>query len=162
MGLDAEVRAPPAALRHPKREVRGFASKRREVSGTRLYSLAREHFGGIEAFFRRFWIVNYCPLAFFDEGGANVTPPRLRKDDRERLFAVCDRHLVQVVEILEPDVVIGIGKFAERRAVHAAGSHRRVGGILHPSPASPKANRGWAGQALSELAALGIAPATET
>jgi single-strand selective monofunctional uracil DNA glycosylase len=32
----------------------------------------------------------------------------------------------------------------------------RIGRILHPSPASPAANRGWAEQAGKQLEALGI------
>jgi single-strand selective monofunctional uracil DNA glycosylase len=40
--------------------------------------------------------------------------------------------------------VIGVGGFAERRARLAlAGQSCAVGTILHPSPASPLANRGW-------------------
>ncbi len=31
-----------------------------------------------------------------------------------------------------------------------------IGTVLHPSPASPKANRGWAPQAESDLRGLGI------
>ena len=33
----------------------------------------------------------------------------------------------------------------------------RVGQILHPSPASPAANRGWEAAAEKQLAALGVA-----
>jgi single-strand selective monofunctional uracil DNA glycosylase len=31
-----------------------------------------------------------------------------------------------------------------------------IGRVLHPSPASPAANRDWEGQAVRELKALGI------
>jgi single-strand selective monofunctional uracil DNA glycosylase len=31
----------------------------------------------------------------------------------------------------------------------------RVGQILHPSPASPAANRGWAGAATTQLVTMG-------
>jgi len=61
------------------------------------------------------------------------------------------------VDALEPEWVIGVGKFAEQRAQLALdGTGVRVGSILHPSPASPIANRGWAEQADSQLRALGL------
>ncbi|HEX2022281.1 MAG TPA: single-stranded DNA-binding protein, partial [Candidatus Thermoplasmatota archaeon] len=63
MGVTGDVRAP--ARLHPKRPVHGFACRRREPSGTRLYGWARDRFGAAEAFFSRFFVVNYCPLLFF-------------------------------------------------------------------------------------------------
>ena len=44
---------------------------------------------------------------------------------------------------------MGVGKFAEKclKRVKSRTSHlQEVGSILHPSPASPAANRGWAEQ----------------
>jgi single-strand selective monofunctional uracil DNA glycosylase len=41
-------------------------------------------------------------------------------------------------------------------AMAVVGDLAPVGQVLHPSPASPKANRGWAAQADAELAALGL------
>ncbi len=59
--------------------------------------------------------------------------------------------------MLEPRFVVGIGRFAEGRAREVLeGTGVRVGGILHPSPASPLANRDWAGQAERALRALGV------
>ncbi len=53
--------------------------------------------------------------------------------------------------------VLGVGKFAEKRATTGlAGGCLRISSILHPSPASPAANRGWAPQVEAQLAALGI------
>ncbi len=59
---------------------------------------------------------------------------------------------------------MGVGRFARRRAeVALAEVHVHVGEILHPSPASPAANRGWAEQAEAQLGALGIPiPASRT
>jgi len=53
--------------------------------------------------------------------------------------------------------VIGVGAFAEKRARLALGDAVEIGTILHPSPASPLANRGWAGTAEKQLVACGIA-----
>ena len=39
-----------------------------------------------------------------------------------------------------------------------AGTDIRIGRVLHPSPASPAANRGWAEAATRQLAALGVWP----
>lgn len=163
MGLAAAVGRPPDTEAHPSRPVLGLASTRREVSGTRLYGLARDSFGGIEAFFERVWIVNYCPLAIFDAGGTNVTPPQLSADQRRTLAVPCDQHLGGVVNILRPSVVIGIGLYAFGRvqavldslpgAVRPASAQ-----LLHPSPASPRANKGWAEEALAELRAAGVHP----
>jgi hypothetical protein len=64
-----------------------------------------------------------------------------------------------VVELLEPAWVIGVGGYAEKQAeaaLRGGGSGPRIGRILHPSPASPAANQGWAEAAVAELQALGI------
>ncbi len=155
LGIDGAVGKP--AVEHPKRPVEGFACSRSEVSGRRLWGWARERFGTPEAFFECFFIANYCPLAFLEASGRNRTPDRLPKAEREPLLAVCDRALRATVEALEPGLVIGIGKWSEDNARRAlAGLDVGIGRILHPSPASPAANRGWAERAEAELAALGL------
>jgi single-strand selective monofunctional uracil DNA glycosylase len=73
------------------------------------------------------------------------------------LFAACDRALRDTVALLEPELVIGVGRFAaERAAVALAGMEPVLGRIPHPSPASPAANRDWAGQTEEALRDLGI------
>ena len=54
--------------------------------------------------------------------------------------------------------MIGIGGFAEVRARKALADIAGInfGRILHPSPASPAANRGWAEQATRQMQALGL------
>ena len=51
------------------------------------------------------------------------------------------------------------GGFAQARLSRVLADHPRpprIGSVLHPSPASPIANRGWAEQAERQLAALGV------
>ena len=155
MGIDEPVEKPPQE--HPKRPVAGFACTRSEVSGRRLWGWAQTRFGTPEAFFRHFTVWNYCPLAFLEETGRNRTPDKLPANEREPLYAACDDALRALVDWLQPQAVIGVGKFAETRARHALGEDGpRIGTVLHPSPASPVANRGWEPQAEKQLQALGL------
>lgn len=154
MGIDAPVGKP--ATENPKRPVEGFACQRSEVSGRRLWNLFQQRFGDAESFFADHFVANYCPLAFFDHG-RNLTPDKLPSAEAAPLYAACDAHLRRVAEVLRPAWVIGIGGFAEARAVEAlAGMDVRIGKVLHPSPASPAANRGWSEAATRQLEALGI------
>lgn len=142
---------------HPKRPVSGFDCKRSEVSGSRLWGWARDRFGAPEAFFSRFFVVNYCPLVFLEASGRNRTPDKLRVPEREGLHAICDDTLRAAIDILQPERIVGIGAWATKRARAALGDGGApIGTVLHPSPASPKANRGWAPQAESDLRGLGI------
>lgn len=155
LGIKEAVAAP--ALPHPKRPVLGFDCPRREVSGQRLWGWARARFATAERFFSQYFVANYCPLVFMTETGRNLTPDALPVAEREPLFAACDRALRSTVSQLQPEFVIGIGRFAEQRARAAlSGERPRIGRILHPSPASPAANRDWAGQAEQGLRRLGI------
>ncbi len=155
LGLAGTVEKPPAE--HPKRPIEGFACTRSEVSGRRLWGLFSETFGTPEAFFADHFVVNYCPLVFMTETGANLTPDKLPATEVAPLFGVCDAHLRAVVAALRPKWVVGVGAFAEDRAVSAlAGTNAKVRRILHPSPASPAANRGWAAAARRELVEAGV------
>jgi single-strand selective monofunctional uracil DNA glycosylase len=156
MGLQGPVGKP--ARENPKRPVQGFDCPRREVSGSRLWGWARDQFGTPEKFFATFFVANYCPLAFFEASGRNYTPDKLPADEQAPLFAACDRALRRIVDVLQPSHVVGVGGFACKRAQSAlAGVEVAIGTILHPSPASPLANRGWAAAASRQLTALGIA-----
>ena len=158
MGIEEPVSKP--AAEHPARPVEGFACPRSEVSGTRLWGWARDRFETPGAFFARFFVLNYCPLAFIEESGRNLTPDKLPAAERAPLEAACDEALRAAIDHLQPGWVIGVGKFAEKRAKFALKETgfdpKRIGTILHPSPASPHANRGWAEAAEKQLAAMGI------
>jgi single-strand selective monofunctional uracil DNA glycosylase len=142
---------------HPKRLVEGFDCTRREVSGERFWQWIKDGFDSPEEFFKRFFVSNYCPLGFLEAGGRNRIPEKLSDFEREELFAICDESLREVVKHIEARAVIGIGKFAEKRAsVALDGMNIPVYNILHPSPASPVANRGWAAQATAKMKEIGI------
>jgi len=155
MGLTGTIGKP--AHENPKRPILGFDCKRSEVSGQRLWGLFQQRFGSPDNFFSEHFVANYCPLAFFD-GGRNVTPDKLPAQEARPLLQACDRHLQRVAEILQPQWVIGVGAWAEKRAEVALAdlSSLKIGRVLHPSPASPVANRGWAEAATRQLVELGV------
>ncbi len=158
MGISSAVT--PFRGGHPRLPVQGFACARSEVSGRRLWGLARDRFGGAKEFFRDHFVTNYCPLLFLDSGGRNITPDKLSAKDRDPLFGLCDRFLSATVEALRPRWLIGVGSFAAARArllVDRQGwTGIRTAGIPHPSPASPRANRDWAGQVVLLLVETGV------
>lgn len=154
MGIETPIGRP--AVENPKRPIEGFACTRSEVSGRRLWGLFAERFGTAGAFFAEHFVANYCPLAFFDKG-RNLTPDKLPAAEAQPLYEACDRHLRTLVAALEAQWVIGVGAFAQARAAQAlAGVDVRIGRVLHPSPASPAANRGWSEAATAQLESLGI------
>lgn len=165
MGIEAPVQQPADV--HPKRRIEGFRCKRSEVSGRRLWAWAAERWGSAEHFFADCFVLNYCPLGFLEAGGRNFTPDKLPAAERAALYALCDAHLAHALIALRPAFAVGIGGFAKQRIDTVLGHVRthlpglKVGQILHPSPASPLANRGWADQVDAQLRGLGIElPAT--
>ncbi|MDJ0786941.1 MAG: single-stranded DNA-binding protein [Myxococcota bacterium] len=155
LGIEAPVDRPEPE--HPKRPVDGFACTRSEVSGARLWGAIADHFGKPERFFADSFVLNYCPLVFMEESGRNRTPDKLPAAERDPLYAACDRHLARSVALLEPKWVVGVGRFAEQRAREVLGEEGpRIGCVLHPSPASPAANRGWREAAERQLREQGI------
>jgi single-strand selective monofunctional uracil DNA glycosylase len=155
LGIESRVDAPPR--QNPARPIEGFACRRSEVSGARLWGAIAERFETPERFFRHHFIANYCPLIFMEASGRNRTPDKLTAAERDPLFAACDHYLHRLVDILEPSWVIGVGAFAAGRARQVLGDRAiEIGQILHPSPANPRANRDWAGEVRGQLAALSL------
>lgn len=142
---------------HPKRPIEGFACARSEVSGRRVWGWVKDRFGSPDAFSARFLVANYCPLVFMEASGRNRTPDKLPAAEREPLFELCDEALRRLVAWCAPGRVIGVGSFAAGRARAALGSSGLpITCVLHPSPASPAANRGWVAQVERQLLAQGI------
>ncbi|MHC5062550.1 MAG: uracil-DNA glycosylase family protein [Planctomycetota bacterium] len=155
--LEIEAAVDKPEQEHPKRPVLGFDCTRSEVSGKRLWSWCKQRFETPERFFSSFFVHNYCPLAFMVESGGNLTPDKLKAEEKKPLFEICDRYLQAVVDALQPEMIIGVGAFAEKQARKAlAGMDLQFGRIPHPSPASPLANRGWAEAAEAAFKKLGV------
>lgn len=157
LGIEAAIGKPE--MEHPKRPVMGFDCDRREVSGQRLWGWARDRFRTPAHFFEQFFVINYCPLVFMESNGRNRTPDKLSKKEKAPLLDACDRALRRTVGHFAPHVVVGVGAFAEKRAAAVLrDADVTVGRILHPSPASPRANRGWATAVEAALAEMGVLP----
>ena len=155
MGIEAPVKKPE--IEQPKRPVEGFACTRSEVSGRRLWRLFSERYPDPKSFFADHFITNYCPLVFMEETGRNRTPDKIPAGEMEPVYAACDTHLRAVVDHLDPERLVGVGGFAEKRLRSLfAGSGRQITTVLHPSPASPAANRGWAEAATRQLIESGV------
>ncbi len=155
LGIEGKVLKPP--LEHPGKRVEGFDCRRSEVSGRRLWGLFRELYGSPEKFFERFFVANYCPLLFLDANGRNITPDKLKPSEKAPLLEACDRALSRTIQVIKPGLVIGVGNFAEAQIRKVLDNgNARVGKILHPSPASPSANRGWKETVLAQMRDQGI------
>lgn len=159
MGIEAPVGSP--AHTHPKRPVEGFACPRSEVSGRRLWGLMAARYPVAADFFRDHFVLNYCPLVWMSATGANITPDKLSAAEQAAVETPCRAHLRAVLEFLRPTFAIGVGAYAAAKitAVTTPSDPWTVSTVLHPSPASPAANRGWAEAATRTLVANHIWPA---
>lgn len=153
--IEVEVKRPQTE--HPKRPVEGLECQRSEVSGQRLWGLFRDRFGSADKFFEEHLVANYCPLVFMEASGKNRTPDKLPASERQPLDRVCDKHLRTLLEAMRPEWAVGIGVYAEKCLQRVVDDEDiQVTRILHPSPASPAANRGWAEAATAQLEAAGV------
>jgi single-strand selective monofunctional uracil DNA glycosylase len=142
---------------HPARPVQGLACQRAEVSGKRLWGLFAARYEQPEAFFADHLVLNYCPLLFLEAGGRNRTPDKLPAGESRPLHDACDAALAALVDIYRPQWCIGVGAYAQQRLRQVTTPPgTKVGVVLHPSPASPAANRGWAEAASAQLTGLGV------
>jgi single-strand selective monofunctional uracil DNA glycosylase len=159
IGIQDSVKRPDNE--HPKRPIEGFACNRSEVSGERLWGLFRAKYEAPERFFEQHFVVNYCPLVFMEASGKNRTPDKLPMSEAIPLQQACDEHLQAVIEILKPEFLVGVGAYAEQcfqrvQANRIDTPPPNILRILHPSPASPAANRNWAATATLQLIEGGV------
>ena len=128
---------------HPKRPVTGLDWHKEEISGTRLWNLLEGRYNSVENIFSNVFIVNHCPLMLFKgERATNITPDKISGKNTRELIDKCDLHLREVVNIMGIKKVVGVGKYAEKRATEALKEiNVEIASCWHPSPASPLANR---------------------
>ena len=134
-----------------------MACPKSEVSGHRLWGYLSEKFPNPEDFFKDYLVINFCPLIWMKDTGANLTPDKIKASEMLAVDNACQAHLRSLIQILKPQYLIGIGTYAEKQMLLARGElgiHAKVSKILHPSPASPAANRGWADEAEKQLNAI--------
>lgn len=143
---------------HPARPVLGFETKRSEISGLRLWSLIASHYPNAD-FASDIAFFNYCPLGFLlnTKTAKNETPDHLAKEERKALEDVCNNYLDDVIEMINPEYLVGVGKYAEAKLLSANGSTgKKVFSIIHPSPGNPQANSNWAGKTELRLKEAGL------
>ena len=128
---------------HPKRPISGLDWPKEEVSGTRLWGLLANEYGSAESIFKSVFLLNHCPLMLFSgERATNITPDKITGPTTKALLERCDEHLREVVDIMQIERVIGVGRYSEKRALNAlSGIDISVTTCWHASPASPLANR---------------------
>ena len=142
---------------HPSRPVLGWECHRVEPSGRRLWSLLESIYGAPCNMAKELVVLNYCPLLFLKANGQscrNLPLNNLR--GAKKLLQACDESLGEMLDVVKPEVAIGIGMFAEKRLRLVAGKKIKVGRMLHPSPASPMANQGFDRLARVALASHGV------
>jgi single-strand selective monofunctional uracil DNA glycosylase len=142
--------------RHPKRPIEGLEFSRQEVSGTRLWGLLKQIWKTPQQIHENVFLVNHCPLLMLGGSGKNITPDNISGSAKQEVLEICDQHLIEVVDSLAIERIVGIGKYAEKRAKLALPKHDiEITTCWHPSPASPLANRNdgadWRGQVKSVL-----------
>ncbi|NCB02985.1 MAG: single-stranded DNA-binding protein [Spirochaetia bacterium] len=144
--IDESLKNLPAT--HPKRPIEGLVCSRSEVSGRRLWGLIQKRYPLSSSFSEHIAVMNYCPVVFVDKGstGKNIIPEKLPIPIRKELEQLCDEYLDEIIRIIKPTSVVGIGQYALKKlkaSVSRTHSTIYVSSILHPSPANPKANKGW-------------------
>ena len=93
--------------------------------------------------------------------GKNVTPPSMKKAQRDQLERVCDAALLEVIQLYHIEWIIGVGKYAEQRSKIALRNFTNwsvsVSSMTHPSPINPAANKGnWAELVTRQLHDIGV------
>jgi single-strand selective monofunctional uracil DNA glycosylase len=156
MKITAPIEQPDRA--HPSRPVLGLGCNRSEVSGRRLWGWIRKAYPEPEEFFRHRVVHNFCPLAFLEETGRNLTPDKLPSSEQAPLESLCQEFLEDLLREWRPEWLIGVGQFAADRLLKTGFPGDKVVRIAHPSPANPKANKDWEGTVKAEIAASGCPP----
>ncbi len=151
--LDGENTQPKRE--HRLRPIEGWACKRSEVSGERLWGLFKARFTTPARFFEKHFVCNYCPLCFHGKSARNVTPDKLPAAARGPLESICDQHLRELIGVLAPNGSLGWAH--GQKAAPSVWLLRICASARSSIPVpAPAANRDWAGTATSQLQELGV------
>ncbi|KAF5305761.1 hypothetical protein FQR65_LT07657 [Abscondita terminalis] len=155
--IDEEISKPENEC--PERQVVGLKCTRSEISGQRIWGLFKNICTTPEGFFKNAYMYNYCPIAMMKKGGLNVTPTEVKGETQKQLEEICDKTLYEVIQLLQAEIVVGVGKFAEARALHVLKEsnpfNTKVLYLLHPSPRVAN-NQNWVTTAAKKLEHLGL------
>lgn len=145
---------------HLKRPVLGMQIQRSEVSGKRLWGLLQGYYKTADAMIGQMGVINYCPLVFIDRKSTakNITPDKLPKTEQLALQTICNSYLLDVIDILNPTYLIGVGLYATQKleSVLQNRADFTIGRIIHPSGGNPQANSGWNEKTTAVFRELGI------
>ncbi len=130
-------------VQHPKRPINGFKHHIEEKSGTRFWHAIAKVFPLAEHFFYNFAVLNFCPLAFLDQNGKNLTPDQLPTRAKHLLEQYCENHLLTYITLLKINTILCIGRYAEHVIKKMVNAHHYTNTIQlyyisHPSPLNPK------------------------
>ncbi|KAH8374826.1 hypothetical protein KR200_006973 [Drosophila serrata] len=156
MQLSGSVEKPPNE--HPKRPVVGLDCRIEEPSGVRLWELFLRLAGNMETFAQQCFVHNFCPLAFFDEAGKNLTPGELKGTYKQQLRDRCLDTLEEQLHLLQPQVVVAVGEYvhtALKRSKFCKSDSVIVLRLPHPSPRSVN-NNNWPEKAQAFLEDNGL------
>ncbi|KAH8271369.1 hypothetical protein KR018_007666 [Drosophila ironensis] len=143
MQLSGTVDKP--AVEHPKRPVVGLDCHIEEPSGVRLWELFLRLSGNMDTFSQQCFVHNFCPLAFFDEAGRNLTPSELKGTYKTRIRDLCLEALEQQLALLKPTIVVAVGEYVHsvlKRSDYCKSDSISVLRLAHPSPRSVN-NTNW-------------------
>ncbi|XP_060520307.1 single-strand selective monofunctional uracil-DNA glycosylase-like isoform X2 [Cylas formicarius] len=145
--IDGEVLKPLKEC--PNRPIFGFQCTRKEQSGDRFWNLFSELCTDPEKFFNCAFVYNYCPLAFMDGTGRNLTPADIK--ERKNLELICDKYYHEVLKLLQPEVIVAVGDYMEKRTkavfkVYEFTNSIKLFRMPHPSPRAVN-NQNWSEKA---------------
>jgi len=150
MHISGQVQQPPVV--HFKRPVVGLDCKIEEPSGVRLWELFQSLSGGsLDTFSQQCFVYNFCPLAFFDEVGHNITPSELKGEFKRQIRDMCLNSLEKLLNLVQPQVVVAVGDYVFT-TLNKSSFCKTVSLIrlAHPSPRSLN-NTNWAEKATAFL-----------
>lgn len=157
--VDGEVLTPTNC--HPQRPITGLNCHRSEVSGKRLWDLFIElSEGDPYKFFKDCFIHNYFPLALMNNNAKNITPGDLKSEYQKELQEICDKSLSDILTLFHTEIIVAIGKYAEKRSNEVVKKFRltniKVVQIPHPSPRSVGTAEKWKKETLVQLKSYNI------